>query len=177
MVKISYSCMNNMSSIIPSNNKRLIRPRTTKFVCNCRTRENCPLQNQCLTPNEIYQSDVENNKNKGIKIYFGLAETFFKERFRNHNKDIKHEQYRKITELSKYMCLLNKEQIMCRIGWSNLKKVYGEININFCPLWLAEKVHFIIEHSDGNRVLNIRDEFISGPRHQVKLLLKSFKRK
>ena len=41
-VKVSYSCMNNMSSIISSHNNRLLRPRTTKYGCNYRTRENCP---------------------------------------------------------------------------------------------------------------------------------------
>ena len=61
-VKVSYSCMSNMSSIISSHNKRLLRPRTTEYGCNCQTRENCPLQN------------------KGTKIYFGLAETSFKDK-------------------------------------------------------------------------------------------------
>ena len=66
-VKVSYSCMSNLSSIILSHNKRLLRPRITEYSCNCRTRENCPLQNQCLTPNLIYRADVENNPNKGTK--------------------------------------------------------------------------------------------------------------
>ena len=33
--------------------------------------------------NVICQSDVENNTNKGTKIYFGLAETSFEARFAN----------------------------------------------------------------------------------------------
>ena len=41
-------------------------------------RENCPLQNHCLMPSLIYRADVENDANKGTKIYFGLAETSFK---------------------------------------------------------------------------------------------------
>ena len=50
-----------MSLIISSHNKRPLRPRTTKYGCNCQMRENCPLQNQCLMLNLIYQADVENN--------------------------------------------------------------------------------------------------------------------
>ena len=46
-------------------------------------------------PNVIYQADVENNENKGTNIFFGLPETSFKERFRNHNQDFNHEQYKK----------------------------------------------------------------------------------
>ena len=78
----------------PFNNKRPLRPRTTEYGCNCRTRENSPLQNQYLTPNLIYQAGVENNANKGTKIYFDLAEPSFKARFANYNKDFDHEQYK-----------------------------------------------------------------------------------
>lgn len=31
--------------------------------------------------------NIENNFNEDLKIYFGLAETAFKERFQNHTKD------------------------------------------------------------------------------------------
>ena len=62
-MKVSYSFMSNMSSIISLHNKRLLQPRINEYGCNCRTRENCPLQNQCLTPNLIYRADVENIAN------------------------------------------------------------------------------------------------------------------
>ena len=85
-------------------------------------RENFPLQNQCLTPSAISRDDVENNKNKGTnkgtKIYFGLAETLFKQRFRNRDKDFIHEQCRKSTESPKYMWSLKAEQIIPEIRWS-----------------------------------------------------------
>ena len=89
--------MSNMSSIILSHSKRLLRPRATEYGCSCRMKANCPLRNQCLTPNLIYRADVENNANKGTKIYFGLSETSFKVRFTNHSKGFK-----KSTEFSKY---------------------------------------------------------------------------
>ena len=132
------NCMNNMSSIILSHNKRLLRPRTTTYNgCNHQTRENCPYQNQCLMPNLIYLADVENNANKGTKIYFGLSETSFKEQFRNYNKYFNHKQYRKSTELSTYIWLLKEMQIMSRISWS--MKKYKVKQIFFGPLYLAEK--------------------------------------
>ena len=102
MVKVICSPMSNMSSIITLHNKRLLRPRTTEYGCNCQTRENCLLQNQCLTLNLIYQADVENNANKGTTINFGLADTSLKARFANHNENYNHEQSKKSTELSKY---------------------------------------------------------------------------
>ena len=76
---------------------------TSEFGCNCRTRENCLLQNQCLASNLTYQAQVENNANKGTKIYFGLAETSFEVQFANHNQDFNHEQYKISGELSEYI--------------------------------------------------------------------------
>ena len=87
--------MSNMSSIISLHNKRLLRPRTTEYGYNYQTRESYPLRNRCFTPNLIYQADVENNANKGTKIYFGLAEASFKAWFANRNKDFNLEQYKK----------------------------------------------------------------------------------
>ena len=122
MVKVSCSCISNMSVTISWHNKRLLRPRATEYGCNCRMIENFPLQNQCLTPNVISRDDVENNKNKGTnkgtKIYFCLAETLFKQRFRNRNKDFIHEQCRKSTESPKYMWSLKAEKIIPEIRWS-----------------------------------------------------------
>ena len=175
-VEVCYSCMSNLSSTISCHNKRLLRPRITEYGCYWRTKENCLLQNQCLMPNLTYRVDVENNVNKGTKIYFGLTETSFKARFANHNKYFNHGQYKKSTELSKYICLLKENQITSRIRWTIVEKVFGWTKINYCPLGLAENLH-LIEHFNDNRSLNKRNEFISECKHQVKLLLKSFKRK
>ena len=53
-VKISYSCMRNMNSIISAHNRSILNPPKTSYGCNCRDDTNCPLQNQCLTPNIVY---------------------------------------------------------------------------------------------------------------------------
>ena len=73
------------------------------------------------------------------------------------------------------MWLLKEDQIMSRIRWS-INEIYGRTKINFCPICLAENLHFI-EHFMGNRLLNKRNEFISGCRYEVKFLLKGFERK
>ena len=70
----------------------------------------------------------------------------------------------------------NEEQIISKIRWPMVEKVYCQTNINFCPLCIAERVH-LTEHFNGNQLINKRNEFISGCRHQVKLLMKIFKRK
>ena len=89
-----------------------------------------------------------------------------KVRFANHNKDFNHEHHKKSTELSKYIWSLKEDQITSTIRWSIVEKVYHRTKINFCPLCLAEKLN-LIEHFNENRLLNKRNEFISGCRHQV----------
>ena len=91
--------MSNMASILSSHNLN----ETQTYDYNCRTKESCPLQNQCLTPKIIYRADVENDTNSETKFYFGLTETPFKDRFGNHTRDFKHKTYSKSTELSKYI--------------------------------------------------------------------------
>ena len=51
--KISYSCMNNISSILSSHNKNILNPKQISFGCNCRNKDNCPFDGECLTPNII----------------------------------------------------------------------------------------------------------------------------
>ena len=72
--------------------------------------------------------------------------------------------------------MLKEDQITFRIRWAIAEKVYGRTKINCCPLCLAEKL-YLIEHFNDNSLLNKRNEFISGCKDQVKLMLESFKRK
>ena len=81
---MTYSCMSNMSSILSSHNLNVINPyKTQTDGCNCRIRESCPLQNQCLTPKIVYRADVVKDINSETKSSVGLTETPFKERFGN----------------------------------------------------------------------------------------------
>ena len=58
-VKVSYSCMGSVSSIIASHNHKVLRPQNSEqYGCNCRSQPNCPLQSKCLTPKVIYQASV-----------------------------------------------------------------------------------------------------------------------
>ena len=44
-VKISYSSMSNISSVIAGHNESLPQSKITKCGCNCRVKNTCPLQN------------------------------------------------------------------------------------------------------------------------------------
>ena len=80
-VKESYSCMDNMKSIISKHNMKVTNDNNdddTKNLqqCNCRNKEQCPLDNKCLTSSVIYNAKVTTEN--GAKIYIGLTEGTFK---------------------------------------------------------------------------------------------------
>ena len=58
--KTGYSCMRNISSITASHNKSILRQKAKEYGYNCRNKESCSLQNQCLTPKLIYETTVIN---------------------------------------------------------------------------------------------------------------------
>ena len=44
-VKVSYSCMNNMSKIIKGHNKKVTsKPRDERPECNCKKHPECPME-------------------------------------------------------------------------------------------------------------------------------------
>ena len=68
-IKVSYSCMGNISSILSSHNKNILDPvSNTKYGCNCRSKESFPLQNKCLTPKILHRADVKNLTNNEKKV-------------------------------------------------------------------------------------------------------------
>ena len=167
--------MSNMASILSSHNLNVINPfKAQTYDCYCRTKESCPLQNQCLTPKIIYRAYVENDTNSETKFYFGLTETPFKDRFGNHTRDFKHKTYSKSTELSKYIWDLKDRGINPIVKWSIVEKIYSNTKINYRKLCLLGKL-YIIDFIDENCLLNKRNEFISDCKHQNKLLLKRIK--
>ena len=99
-LKISYSCMGNVASVLSAHNGNILHPKKSEFGCNCRTKTNCPFDNKCLTPKIVFQADVRNDTNDEKKFYLGVSETPFKERFRNHKKELTHKKYRNSIELN-----------------------------------------------------------------------------
>ena len=53
--------------------------------------------------NYLYRANVSNDENSNKKFSFSLADTPFKERYRKHTRDSKHEKYENCTELAKYI--------------------------------------------------------------------------
>ena len=168
-VKVSYSCMNNISSILSTHNKNILNPKQRSFGYNCRNKDNCPLDGECLTPNIIYRADITTDNDH--KYYYVTSEATFKHRHSNHTRDFKHVKYQHSTELAKYIWQLKNNNFNYSIEWS---KVHGYANSLLCKLCLIEK-YWIIKHFDDLNLLNKKSELISKCRHRNKILLMNVK--
>ena len=81
-VKVSYSCMDNMQSMIKKHNKKVASIDTkpnSQDQCNYRDKDQCPIDNNCLTSGVIYNARVTTDDT--TKNYIGLTEGTFKQRF------------------------------------------------------------------------------------------------
>ena len=96
--------MNNISSILSTHNKNILNLKQTSFGCNCRNKDNCPLDGECLTPNIIYRADITTDNDN--KFYYSTSKTTFKKRYSDHTPYFKHVKYQHATELAKHICQL-----------------------------------------------------------------------
>jgi hypothetical protein len=59
-LKLSYSCMPSMSSVIKQHNNNILYPIDTEVPpCNCQKQANCPIPGSCRTPATVYTATVE----------------------------------------------------------------------------------------------------------------------
>ena len=86
----------------------------------------------------FYEATVTNNTDIVEKIYFGLCETFFKEKYRNHTSSFRLQSYIKNAELYKYVWELKNESKITFIKWRISKKIYAKPRFNYCKLRLME---------------------------------------
>ena len=175
-VKLSYSSTKNMISFIATHNRSILNPNDQVYGCNCRVRNDLPLRYKCLSPGTVYQATVTNNNYDAKKIYYGLCETIFKERYQNYTSSFRHEKNRNETELSSYIWALKKDKILPSIKWKILRIVRDKPTSRYCRLCLTEKFSIINSIGD-NRVLNKRSEFVNKCRHQNKYLIKNVNQK
>ena len=84
--------MGNVAFALSAHNTNILYPKKSEFDCNCRSKTDCPLENKYFTPKIVYQAGVRNDTNNEKKLYLGVSETPFKERFRNHKKEFTHKK-------------------------------------------------------------------------------------
>ena len=120
----------------------------------------CPLNSKCQSNNIIYNAEIENMSRNETKVYIGLTEHAFKQRYSNHKQSIRYEKYGNSTELLKYVWQLKKECEEFKITWSiNQRAQAYSITTKWCNLCLTEKLSII--NADKTTTLNKRSELVS----------------
>ena len=167
-VKVSYSCMPNMASIISNHNTKVQTPdpEPCKRTCSCRRKEHCPLDGNCLAECIVYQATIT-TATKPARHYFGLTEGNFKTRYNAHMHSFRTEQGKKATELSKYVWDLKSEDLEYDIKWKMAQKAAPyRCGSRRCDICLSEKA--VIATGDPLSMLNKRAEIVSTCRHRAK---------
>ena len=172
-VKISYSCLPNISAIIAGANKKVIKEYMNKDKivkeCNCRGgSKSCPLGGFCQEEEIVYKAEVKTD-NKSHS-YIGLASTTFKERYANHTSSFNHSSKRYYTNLSKYIWDLMEKKKEFEISWTKVGNApaYNPIS-KHCRLCILEKT--MILNADEKTSLNRRTELMNKCPHRRKFLL------
>jgi hypothetical protein len=173
-LKVSYSCMPNIKTVIDAHNKKVMNTDATvpdNKPCNCRNKNLCPLDGKCRAAGIVYQASVTSN-NK-TETYVGLTENDFKQRFGNHQQSFRHDRYRTQTELSKHIWGLKDRGADFEISWKILRHAKPYSNVaKRCSLCIMEK--FLIICKPAMASLNKRTELISTCRHAAKYKLRNF---
>ena len=115
--------MPNVKSIINKHNKTVLDPpnNNSERTCNCINSEKCPVQQKCVTNNIMYEVTITSNQNNyPHKIYYGITETKFKQRYANHIKSFRHEKHQSDAELSNGLWSIKKNNFIPNIVWEIL---------------------------------------------------------
>ena len=181
-VKMSYSCVDNMESLIKQHNRKVSQGETVpdESTCDCRNPENCPLDGRCGTTNVNYSAEVTHNNDTGREIsktYIGLSEPAFKKRYTVHLHTFNNRGTPNDTSLSRYIWHLKDEGYTdFQIKWSILKRARGySKSSKTCGLCVSERL-LICEFKDKEKLINDRSELVSKCRHFNKHLLRNCKR-
>ena len=178
-VKVSYSCMPSINSIITSHNKKVLTNKDESRVngCNCRNKDECPLNGNCLDKNVVYQAKVSViNRNQQVSNYVGVTENEWKDRSYKHKNSFKDRKKRNDTQLSNHIWNLKEKGIKMEdivIEWKIIDHAAPYVNgSRKCNLCLTEKYHII---TSTDRLLNKRSELVSKCRHENKYYLMNVK--
>ena len=167
-LKLSYSCTKNIENIVKSHNAKIINNTAQTQItkpCNCRIKNECPMNGDCRTECIVYKATVTTSNNS--KHYFGISEGEFKTRYYNHVKSFKSRANRSDTELSKYLWTLKDSNIPFTLVWSIAAKTFKyKCGSRKCDLCTTEK--YFIAMTQTNNLLNKKSEIVSKCRHRTK---------
>ena len=127
----------------------------------------------CLNENILYYARINcGDETYKPKLYKGICETTFKNRYANHKKYFNVKKYKSDTKLSTEYWKLANNKLHPQISWS-IKGNYQSYNPNSkrCSLCLDEKLEIVDDPKEI--LLNKRSEVISQCGHWNKCELKT----
>ena len=121
--------MQNMSKIYEAHNSKITStPCNQLALCNCRVKEEWPMDGKCQTMDAVYNCCVTSPEPRQI----GLAEGKWKKSYYNHKNSFNHKRYSHETTLSSYVWHLNEtldinpnlkwSVVRCATPYSNISK-------------------------------------------------------
>ena len=166
-VKVSYSSMPNIGSIINGHNRKILNEeRGEERTCNCRNPGECPLEGSCLNKEVLYEATVTAE----VRTYKGITAQTFKERLKEHKKSFNNKKLMNETELSKEIWKIKARGGTPKVKWKILRKAKSyNPQSKRCLLCITEKLA-IAEH-EGRDMLNKRSEAVAKCRHQNRYAL------
>ena len=169
-VKISYRCTPNIGSAISAHNKKLLTPPTPEETktCNCKEKENCPVNGKCTKTEVIYRATVT-EEDGNVNTYTGLTCNTFKKRWNAHTYSFNHPEANQTT-LSTHTHTLKDDNVKFGIKWEIIgqAKPFNPVS-GICALCTREK--FMIAFAPEGATLNKRSEIFSSCRHKQRMLL------
>ena len=167
-IKISYSCMPSIKSVIAKHNKKVLSDEAipeNKRTCNCprNNRDRCPLDGECLSESIVYKANVTTPIN--TKDYTGATQPPFKKRLAVHKHSFVNRKREVDTCLSRYIWELKDNNINFEIKWNLHRQAYPyQCGSRKCDLCLTEKLEIL--KSDPTRSLNKRSEIMNKCLHR-----------
>ena len=96
--------------------------RTSKVLCNCRNKENCPMEGMCNSEKVVFQaSNFHMEDCKEEKVYIGISAGNWKQRFCNRHS-FSNPLLRNQTSLTKWFRSLRDRVLTPQIKWRLIKK-------------------------------------------------------
>ena len=179
-IKVSYSCLPNMKSIIIGHNNKILNEEQQENIndkkkqCNCRNKDECPLNGSCQIESIIYKAIVSTDEQDFE--YIGSTEKSFKSRYYNHTKSFRNEKYQNETKLSSCIWDLKENDKNYVLKWKILYKCRPyKCGSRKCDLCLSEK-YLIMKHLNipNSKLLNSRNEIMNKCRHSNKYKIDNY---
>ena len=167
-VKVSWSCMPNFSKLLAGHNKKAMTDKQQEDrKCSCRVPANCPVSNECLVKDVIYQAEVKRLDTGKVETYIGLTSRTFKERWSCHKTSFNLRSHASETSLSTYIWDLKKAGVNYELEWRIISKTKS-YHPSPQKCWLCLKEKFYILYRGEMASLNKSNEFFTACQHKTK---------